>query len=118
MWKPSDAFTGDLRLSADRLETRAFYFVIPRADEANPFSTFSTPPDANNTTRRSRVNNPGEDNRDLCNAALKLDFKTGARHAHLDLRLRQDQGDPHRRCLRLPPAPPHSIFNALLRPPT
>ena len=34
----------DLRLSFDNLDTRGFYFVIPRDDEANPFSTFTTPP--------------------------------------------------------------------------
>ncbi|MBS0579428.1 MAG: TonB-dependent receptor [Proteobacteria bacterium] len=77
LWNASDAVTADLRLSADRLETRAFYFVIPRADESNPFSTFTTPPDANNTSSPIQVNNTGEDNRDLRDAALKLDFKTG-----------------------------------------
>src|SRR6266850_648946 len=29
---PSDAFKWDFRLAADRLETRALYFVVPRAD--------------------------------------------------------------------------------------
>ncbi len=78
LWDASDAVTADLRLSADRLETRAFYFVIPRSDEANPFTTFTTPPDANNTSSPIQVNNTGEDNRDLRDAALKLDFKTGS----------------------------------------
>ena len=36
IWKPSDAVTGDFRLFADRVETHAYYFVIPRSDEANP----------------------------------------------------------------------------------
>ena len=76
VWDASDAFTADLRLYADHLETRAFYFVIPRSDESNPFTSFSTPPDANNTSTPITVNNPGEDNRDLRDAALKLDFKT------------------------------------------
>ncbi len=78
VWDPNDAFTADLRLSADRLETRAFYFVIPRDDESNPFSTFTTPPNVNNTGTPITVNNTGEDNRDLRDAALKLDFKTAA----------------------------------------
>lgn len=77
IWKPNDVFTGDFRVSADRLETRAFYFVIPRDDEANPFSTFTTPPNANNVTTPITLNNPGEDNRDLFNTSLKLDFDTG-----------------------------------------
>ena len=76
VWKPSDFFSGDLRVSADRLETRALYFVIPRSDESNPFTTFSTPPDANDTHSPIQLNNPGENNRDLFNAALKLDFNT------------------------------------------
>ena len=74
-WKPSDAFTGDLRLAFDRLETHGFYFVIPRADPNNIFSILS---DANNVSTPITVNNPGEDNRDLWNASLKLDFDTGA----------------------------------------
>jgi iron complex outermembrane recepter protein len=76
LWQPSDAFTGDLRVSADRLETRALYFVIPRADEANPFSSFFTPADANDTHSPIQLNNPGENNRDLFNTSLKLDFNT------------------------------------------
>jgi iron complex outermembrane receptor protein len=76
LWKPSDFFTGDLRLHYDRVETKALYFVIPRADEANPFSTFTTPPDANNVTTPITLDNPGENNRDLYDAALKMDFNT------------------------------------------
>jgi iron complex outermembrane receptor protein len=76
LWKPNDALTGDLRVSADRLETRALYFVIPRADEANPFSSFFTPADANDTHSPIQLNNPGENNRDLFNTSLKLDFNT------------------------------------------
>ncbi len=76
-WKPTERFSGDLRVAVDRLETRGFYFVIPRDDEANPFSTFTTPPDANNVSTPITVNNPGEDNRDLFNSSVKLDFDTG-----------------------------------------
>ena len=77
IWEPNDQFTADVRVSADLLETRAFYFVVPRDDEANPFSTFTTAPNANNTSTPITVNNPGEDNRNLYNASLKLDFKPG-----------------------------------------
>jgi iron complex outermembrane recepter protein len=76
VWDASDAMTADLRFYADHLETQAFYFVIPRSDESNPFTTFTTPPDANNTSTPITVNNPGEDTRDLRDASLKLDFKT------------------------------------------
>ncbi len=78
LWTPNDAFTGDLRLAISRLETQALYFVIPRDDEANPFSTFTTPPNANDTSTPITLNNPGENNRDLYNASLKMDFETGA----------------------------------------
>jgi iron complex outermembrane receptor protein len=77
VWKPNDAFSGDLRVSADRLETRALYFVIPRVVESDPFASFYTPPDANDTHSPIQLNNPGENNRDLFNTALKLDFDTG-----------------------------------------
>jgi iron complex outermembrane receptor protein len=76
VWKPNENFSGDLRIAADRLETRALYFVIPRLDETNPFTSFFTPPDANDTHTPIQLNNPGENNRDLFNAALKLDFNT------------------------------------------
>jgi iron complex outermembrane receptor protein len=75
--KPNDSFTWDLRLSADRLETQALYFVIPRLDEANPFTSFFTPPNANDVTTPITVNNTGENNRDLYDASLKLDFNVG-----------------------------------------
>jgi iron complex outermembrane receptor protein len=77
LWEPSDVLSADLRMSASLLQTRAFYFVIPRDDEANPFSTFTTPPNANDVTTPITVNNPGEDNRNLFNTSLKIDIKPG-----------------------------------------
>ncbi|MEX2150445.1 MAG: TonB-dependent receptor [Steroidobacteraceae bacterium] len=77
LWKPSDMFTGDLRLSMSELSTRALYFVIPRDDELNPFSTFTTPPDANDVTSPIQIDDEGINDRDLFNAALKLDFSAG-----------------------------------------
>ena len=79
-WKPNDSFSGDLRIAYDRLETRGFYFVTPRSDETNPFSSFSPPAPANvnDTSTPITVNNPGEDNRDLISTSLKLDFQLGA----------------------------------------
>ncbi|HEY0801926.1 MAG TPA: TonB-dependent receptor plug domain-containing protein, partial [Steroidobacteraceae bacterium] len=77
LWEPNEAFTADFRASASLLQTRAFYFVIPRDDEANPFSTFTTPPNANNVTTPITVNNTGEDNRNLLSTALKVDIKPG-----------------------------------------
>jgi iron complex outermembrane recepter protein len=78
LWEPNDFFRGDLRLAASALDTRALYFVIPRDVEANPFSTFTTPPDANNVTSPIQLDNPGENTRDLFTGALKMDFQIGA----------------------------------------
>lgn len=74
---PSDTFSGDFRVSYSKLETRGFYFVIPRDDEANPFSTFTTPPNANDVTSPIQIDDAGEDNRDLFTGALRLNFDLG-----------------------------------------
>ena len=78
VWKPNDAFTGDLRFAFDDLHTKALYFVIPRDVEANPFSTFFTPPNANDTSSPIQLDNPGTNLRHLWNASLKMDFALGA----------------------------------------
>src|SRR5690606_11060517 len=65
LWEPSETFTGDLRFSFSKLDTRALYFVIPRDDEANPFSSFTTTPDAIDVTSPIQLDNPGENTRDL-----------------------------------------------------
>jgi iron complex outermembrane receptor protein len=64
-------------VSFDNLDTRGFYFVIPRDDEANPFSTFTTPPDANDVKSPIQVDQTGIDNRDLLTGALRLNFNIG-----------------------------------------
>lgn len=76
-WKPSDQWSADLRLFRDRVETSAYYYIIPRDQEANPFSTFTTPPNANDVTSPIQVNNRGIDNRDVTDTALKLDYNPG-----------------------------------------
>jgi iron complex outermembrane receptor protein len=74
LWKPSDQWSADLRLFRDRVETTAYYYVIPRDDEANPFSTFTTAPNANNISSPIQNNNLGTDNRDVTDVALKVDY--------------------------------------------
>jgi iron complex outermembrane receptor protein len=74
VWKPSDQWSADLRAYRDRVDTTAYYYVIPRAAEANPFSSFSTPPNANDVTSPIQDNNLGTDFRDITDIALKLDF--------------------------------------------
>ncbi|HUK01304.1 MAG TPA: TonB-dependent receptor [Steroidobacteraceae bacterium] len=82
LWKSSDALSADLRFFYDRVETTAYYFVIPRANEQNPFSDVGIPPvnfppDANDVTSPIQNNNLGSDNRDVLDVALKLDFNPG-----------------------------------------
>jgi iron complex outermembrane recepter protein len=77
LWKPSDDWSADLRLYRDHVETTAYYYVIPRADEANVFSTFTTPPNANDVTSPIQNNNLGSDTRDITDVALKLDYNIG-----------------------------------------
>lgn len=77
LWRPSDQWSADLRVFRDRVETTAYYYIIPRAAEANPFSSFSTPPNANDVTSPIQTNNLGTDNRDVTDVALKLDFNMG-----------------------------------------
>ena len=77
LWRPSDQWSADLRLFRDRVETTAFYYIIPRNLEANPFASFTTPPNANDVTSPIQNNNLGTDNRDVTDAALKLDFNLG-----------------------------------------
>jgi iron complex outermembrane receptor protein len=77
LYNPTDVFSADFRVAGSKLRTQALYFVIPRSDEANPFSSFTTPPDANDVTTPIRVNNRGENKRDLYTASAKLDFQIG-----------------------------------------
>jgi len=74
VWKPSDQWSADLRVYRDRVDTTAYYYVIPRAVEANPFSSFTTPPNANDISSPIQDNNLGSDYRDITDTALKLDY--------------------------------------------
>ncbi|MGH8299256.1 MAG: TonB-dependent receptor, partial [Steroidobacteraceae bacterium] len=77
LWQPNDAFTADLRPFYDRVQTTAYYYVIPRSDEADVYTSFTTPPDANDTESPIQVNNEGLDNRDILDVPLKLDYRPG-----------------------------------------
>jgi iron complex outermembrane receptor protein len=63
LWTPTSDFTADLRLSIDQLNTQGFYYNIVN------------PPNVNNTSLPVRVNNPGEDDRNLYDVSLKLSDK-------------------------------------------
>jgi iron complex outermembrane receptor protein len=83
MWKPTDKFTADLRLSADRLWTQAFWYNIVYYGGLNfnpgppypDYTKFQTP-DVNNVSLPVRVNNPGKNNRALYDVSLKMDYQT------------------------------------------
>ena len=61
LWKPTENFTADLRFSISRVKTHALYFTIGLdADTILPV----------------RVNNPGENDRNMYNISLKLDYDT------------------------------------------
>ena len=77
VWKPGDQFSADLRFMYDKAETSAYYFIIPREVESNPFSGFTTPGNANDTTSPIQNNNLGTDKRDVLDTSLKLDFSPG-----------------------------------------
>jgi iron complex outermembrane receptor protein len=77
LWTPADNFSADLRFMYDKAETTAYYFVIPRSQESNPFSDFTTPGNANDTTSPIQNNNLGTDKRDILDVALKLDYSLG-----------------------------------------
>ncbi len=77
LWKPSEDWSADLRVFLDHVETTAYYYIIPRDDEANPFSSFTTPANANDVASPIQDNNLGTDNRDVTDIALKLDHGVG-----------------------------------------
>ncbi|HSD67940.1 MAG TPA: TonB-dependent receptor [Woeseiaceae bacterium] len=60
LYEPSDTFSADLRLSTSQLETQALYFTIDA--------------EVDDTSLPVRVNNPGTNERDIYNLALKLDW--------------------------------------------
>jgi iron complex outermembrane receptor protein len=77
LWKASDQLTADLRVFGDYVDTTAYYYIIPRSDEANPFTSFSTVANANDVTSPIQPNNMGTDTRTVSDIALKLDYAAG-----------------------------------------
>jgi iron complex outermembrane receptor protein len=71
IWDPTDKLTIDARAYDSRLNTQALYFNIVGFPSAVPL-------DVNVTSLPVRVNNAGENNRDLSQVALKIDYKANA----------------------------------------
>jgi iron complex outermembrane receptor protein len=63
IYQPSDAFKADFRLSFSQVDTQALYFNITEQ--------------VDDTSLPVRVNNRGENERDLMSASLKLDWALG-----------------------------------------
>ncbi|HVY66218.1 MAG TPA: TonB-dependent receptor [Gammaproteobacteria bacterium] len=68
LWEPNDRLKTDFRIYDSRVNTQALYFNIVGFPS-------SVPLDVNVTSLPVRVNNPGENNRDLSQLAFKLDYK-------------------------------------------
>lgn len=70
IWEPNDKLTLDGRVFVSKLETQALYFNIVGFPSAAPL-------DVNYTELPIRVNNPGQNDRDLSQISLKLDYDMG-----------------------------------------
>jgi iron complex outermembrane receptor protein len=81
IWDPSATFRADARFYASTLETQAFYYNI-RSPLAAPFPGApesigkgnGDPNSVNDVSLPVRVNNAGENTRDLVNISLKMDW--------------------------------------------
>ena len=62
IWEPNDQFKADLRFNISQVDTQALYFNITR--------------DVNDTSLPVRVNNEGENERDMWSVSLKMDYET------------------------------------------
>ncbi|WP_284734366.1 TonB-dependent receptor [Sphingosinicella terrae] len=62
LWTPTDSFSADLRASMNQLRTQALYFNIVA--------------DVNDTSLPVRVNNAGQNDRDIYNVSLRLNYET------------------------------------------
>ncbi len=73
IWEPTSNFSVDLRGYMSQLRTQALFFNIV----GDPFDP-TVPQDVNDTSLDIRVNNPGQNDRDLYGASLKLNWETEA----------------------------------------
>jgi iron complex outermembrane receptor protein len=71
IWEPNDRLKTDARIYKSNLATQALYFNIVGFPSAVPL-------DVNVTSLPVRVNNPGQNDRDLSQVAFKLDYKFDA----------------------------------------
>jgi iron complex outermembrane receptor protein len=69
IWEPNDRLTTDARFYTSELNTQAVYFNIVGFPSAVPLNV-------NDTSLPVRVNNPGQNDRDLSQLSFKLDYET------------------------------------------
>ena len=86
LWEPNADFKADLRFYISQVDTQALYFNITR--------------DSNDTSLPVRVNNAGDNERDMWGVSLKMDYETAwgtatsvTAYDHLDELLTGDQFD-------------------------
>jgi iron complex outermembrane recepter protein len=69
IWEPNDRLTGDLRYYTSEVNTQALYFNIVGPPSTHPL-------DVNDTSLPVRVNNAGQNDRELSQLSFKLDYDT------------------------------------------
>ncbi|MFQ5658994.1 MAG: TonB-dependent receptor [Gammaproteobacteria bacterium] len=79
LWQPTDNFSADARFSISQVDTQGFYFNIrnsapPLFPGAPAVLGLGNKSSVNDTSLPVRVNNAGDDDRDLLNFSLKLDY--------------------------------------------
>lgn len=70
LYSPTSDWTVDLRLSTDQLHTRGLYYIVPPFGSAN----FNNP---NFVNQPINLNNSGKDDRQIYDAALKVNYTAG-----------------------------------------
>ncbi len=102
LWEPSDQWAADLRLFRDHVETTAYYYIIPRDDEANAFSSFTHAAECERRHQPDPDQQLGLGHARYHGYRAQARFQTGLWHVHGDFGLQPHQGDRHRGRLRLP----------------
>ena len=109
----------DVRVSMEDLSTKALYFVIPRDDEANPFSLVLDGAGRERRDLADPARQPGRERTRPAECLAQARLRHRRRHAHVGDPLQLDRGNPHRRRVRLPAGRELDLHGAVrLRPST
>ena len=102
LWKPADEWSADLRVFRDRVDTTAYYYIIPRRQRGERLQHFHDAAERERRHQSDPEQQPGHDNRDVLDTALKLDYNPGFGTFTSIIGLQPHQGNRHRGCLRFP----------------